>query len=116
MTFEPTLASLQKPVKGAVTLASALKSKSLSSQQTSAVNEALSLKKLTFDMAGPSGVPAARLAVLRSAFRHALADPGTISQASKEGEPLSYTSGTTVTSEVKTAIAQGPTITVYVAK
>lgn len=113
-TFEPTLASLKKAVGSAITLNQALKLTTLTSAQSAAVKEALALSNVTFDFAGPAGIPSARLAVLRAAFKKALADPSTIAAAAKEGEPLSYTSGSTVTSEVQNAIAQASTISTYV--
>lgn len=113
-TFIPTLPTLKKAVGSAESLSSALSSATLTSSQKAAVKEALALSNVTFDMAGPSGIPAARLAALRAAFKTALSDPTTIAAATKEGEPLSYTSGATVASETKTAIAQGNTISTYV--
>lgn len=113
-TFEPTLPTLKKAVGSAITLSQALKLTTLTSAQNAAVKEALALSNVTFDFAGPAGIPSARLAVLREAFKKALADPSTIAAAAKEGEPLSYTSGATVTSEIQTAISQASTISTYV--
>lgn len=113
-TFEPTLPTLKKAVGSAITLNQALKLATLTSAQTAAVKEALALSNVTFDFAGPAGIPSARLAVLREAFKKALADPSTIAAAKKEGEPLSYTSGSKVASEVQSAISQASTISTYV--
>lgn len=114
VTSKPTLPKLVQAAGSAVTLSQALSSATLSSAQTAAIKEAEALSVLDYDFAGPPGIPAARLAVLRDAFQKALADPSTIAQANKESEPLGYVSGSTIATEVDSAISQGASISTYV--
>ncbi len=113
VTSEPTLASLKQAVGNATTLADAMKTATLTSTQTAAINEVQALSNLDFDMAGPPGIPAARLSVLRNAFQKALSDPSTTAKATTESEPLGYVSGPQVASDVTSAIAQGSAILTY---
>lgn len=114
VTSTPTLPKLAQAAGSAVTLSQALSSATLTSAQTSAIKEAEALSLLDYDFAGPPGIPAARLAVLQSAFKQALADPTTIAQANKESEPLGFVSGPSVASQVDSAISQGSSISTYV--
>ncbi|NNN19539.1 MAG: hypothetical protein HKL84_06755 [Acidimicrobiaceae bacterium] len=114
VTFQPTLANLQASVKGAVTLSDALSSVSLGASQQAAVKEALALGGLTYDLGGPPGIPAARLAVLRDALAKVVAESSTIAQASKEGVPLNFVPGATIQSEVVTAVKNASLIAPYV--
>lgn len=114
VTSEPNLSTLKQAVGNAVTLSSALKSVSLTSAETAAINEVQALSDLDFDMAGPPGIPTARLAALRTAFQKAITDPTTIAEAKKESEPLGYVSGSQVSSNVTSAISKGSAILVYV--
>lgn len=114
VTSAPTLPKLVSAAGTAVTLSQALSSTTLTSAQSAAIKEAEALSVLDYDFAGPPGIPAARLAVLRDAFQKALADPSTVAQANKESEPLGFVSGSTVASEVSSAISQGASISTYV--
>ena len=114
VTFQPTLANLQSAVKGSVTLSDALSSANLSAAQSGAVKEALALGALTYDLAGPPGIPAARLAVLRDALAKVVAESSTIAQAAKEGVPLNFVPGATIQSEVVTAVKNSSAISTYV--
>lgn len=114
VTSEPTLSTLSQAVGNATTLSQALKSVTLTSAETAALNEVQALSNLDFDLAGPPGIPAARLAVLRSAFQKALSDPSTVAKANTESEPLGYVSGPQVASNVISAISKGSAILVYV--
>lgn len=114
VTTKPTLPVLVTAAGNAVTLSEALSSATLSSTQKAAINEAIALSALDYDFAGPPGIPAARLAVLRAAFQKAVADPTTVAQATKEGEPLGFIDGASVASQVTTAVANGSTISTYV--
>lgn len=113
-TFEPTLPALANLVNGATTLQEALKSVTLSPTQQAAVSEGVILGNLIFTLAAPAGTPANRVALLRAAFQKVVKMPSVIAQATKEGEPLNSSSGQTVASEVKTAIADGSAISPYV--
>ncbi len=114
VTFTPTLASLQSSVRGAVTLSNALSSVSLGASQSAAVKEALALGGLTYDLAGPAGIPTARLDLLRQALAKVVAERSTIAQASKEGVPLNFVDGATVQSEVVSAVKNAQLIAAYV--
>ncbi len=114
VTSQPTLPKLVKAAGSAVTLQQALSSTTLSSAQSAAIKEAEALSVLDYDFAGPPGIPAAQLSVLRTAFQKALADPSTIAQANKESEPLGFVSGSSVASQVDSAISAGSAIATYV--
>lgn len=60
--------------------------------------------------AGPPGIPKARLAELREAYRKALNDPQLRAQAKKMGRPIDPGYGARVTKEVKDALNQPPAI------
>ncbi len=113
VTSEPTLSTLKQAVGNATTLSSAMNGASLTSSETAAIKEVLALSNLDFDLAGPPGIPAARLSALRSAFKKALSDPSTVSKANNESEPLGYVSGPQVASDVTSAISQGSAILSY---
>lgn len=114
VTFQPTLANLQKSVKGSVTLSTALQSANLSSTQSAAVKEALSLASLTYILAGPAGIPSDRLTVLRDALKKVIAQQSTISDAAKEGVPLNFKDGATIQSEAVAAVKNASLIDSYV--
>lgn len=114
VTTAPTLPVLKKAAGNAITLSQALSSASLNSSQQAAVKEGLALSKLDYDFAGPPGIPAARLAVLRAAFQKAVADSSTVAQANKEGDPIGFVSGASVATQVKAAISNGSAISTYV--
>lgn len=65
------------------------------------------LSRLT---AGPPGIPADRLAVLRQAYKAALADPGLVAEAEKLGLPIAPASGDVVAERIRTAFEQPPEI------
>jgi putative tricarboxylic transport membrane protein len=108
------LPAYQKALSGVPTLQSELAKVSLPAPQTAAVNEALDLSNLSDDFAAPAGLPAADLTALRNAFTKAAADPQLKAQATKESLPLSWISGSSVTSQVKAALSQSNTIAPYV--
>ena len=114
VTTKPTLPVLVKAAGTAVTLSQALSSATLTAPQTAAIKEAIALSSLDYDFAGPPGIPAARLAVLRDAFQKAVADPTTVAQATKEGEPLNFIDGASVATQVTAAITNGAAISAYV--
>lgn len=114
VTFQPSLSKLQKSVKGSVTLSEALSSASLGSTQAAAVKEALALAGLTYDVAGPPGISAARLAVLRDALKKVVAEQSTIAEAAKEGVPLNFVDGATVQANAVTAVSKDSLIAPYV--
>jgi tripartite-type tricarboxylate transporter receptor subunit TctC len=108
------LPSYQKALSGVPTLQSELTKVSLSAPQKAAVTEALDLSNLSDDFAAPAGLSAADLTALRNAFTKAAADPQLKAQATKESLPLSWISGSSVTGQVKSALAQSNTIAPYV--
>ncbi len=114
VTSEPTLPKLKQAVKNAITINQALSSGSLTSAEKAAVNEAESLIELSYDFSGPPGIPAARLAVLQSAFRKAMSDPSTIAEANKESIPLGYVTGQKLASQVSSAVKQGSALSAYI--
>jgi len=78
------------------------------------VKEALLFSDLSDDFAGPPGVPAAELTVLRKAFSHAAASSALQARAKKQSLAIGPTDGATPASEVGTAVLQGPAISPYV--
>lgn len=95
-------------------LSSELSSVTLSTSDSAAVKEALLLSDLSDDFAGPPGIPAAELTVLRNAFSQAAASPALQAQAVKQHLAIGPTDGATLASEVTTAVAQGSAISPYV--
>ncbi|HSZ39050.1 MAG TPA: hypothetical protein VK817_03745 [Trebonia sp.] len=108
------LASYESALSGVPTLTSEMSSVSLSAKQESAVKEALALSNLSDDFAAPPGLPASELTTLRNAFAKAAANPALQAQAKKESLPLSWISGTDVTSQVTTALSNSQSIAPYV--
>jgi tripartite-type tricarboxylate transporter receptor subunit TctC len=95
-------------------LSSELSSVTLSSSDSAAVKEALLLSDLSDDFAGPPGIPAAELTVLRNAFSQAAGSSALQAQAKKQSLAIGPTDGATLASEVATAVTQGPAISPYV--
>ncbi|MGH3166008.1 MAG: hypothetical protein ACRDN0_08945, partial [Trebonia sp.] len=110
------LSSYQTALSGVPTLTSEMSKVTLSSTQQAAVNEALALSDLSDDFAAPAGLPASELTALRNAFVQAAANPALKAQATKQSLPLSYISGTSVTSQVSTALSHSQAIALYVNK
>jgi tripartite-type tricarboxylate transporter receptor subunit TctC len=110
------LASYQSALSGVPTLQSEMSSVSLSAAQQSAVKEALALSNLSDDFAAPSGLPASELTALRNAFAKAAALPALKAQAEKESLPLSWISGSGVSSQVTAALSNSQSIAPYVNK
>ncbi len=109
-----SLSNYQKVLSGVPTLESEMASASLSSGKQSALKEALALSDLSDDFAAPPGLPAGELTALRQAFTAAAALPALQAQATKESLPLSFISGTTVSGQVATALANSGAIAAYV--
>jgi len=109
-----SLSNYQKVLSGVPTLESEMASASLSSGKQAALKEALALSDLSDDFAAPPGLPASELTALRQAFTAAAASPALQAQATKESLPLSFISGTTVSGQVATALANSGTIAAYV--
>jgi tripartite-type tricarboxylate transporter receptor subunit TctC len=107
------LASYQSTLSGVPTLQSETSSVSLSAAQESAVKEALALSNLSDDFAAPAGLPASELTALRNAFAKAAALPALKAQAEKESLPLSWISGSEVTSQVTSALGNSKSISSY---
>ena len=75
-------------------------------ESQSDVLDALSdLGRLT---AGPPGIPAAQLAVLRQAHLKALSDPGLIAEAAKANLPIQPGDGDFVARRIKESLTQTP--------
>jgi tripartite-type tricarboxylate transporter receptor subunit TctC len=110
------LASYQTALSGVPTLQSEMSTVTLSATQKSAVKEALALSNLSDDFAAPPGLPASELTALRNAFSEAAANPALRAQAKKESLPLSWISGTDVTSQVTSALGNSQLIASYVNK
>ena len=108
------LPSYQKALAGVPTLQSELTKVSLPAPQKAAVTEALDLSNLSDDFAAPAGLPASDLTALRNAFAKAAADPALKAQATKESLPLSWISGPSAGSQVKTALSNSSSIAPYV--
>lgn len=75
----------------------------LSSAQSAVLNSFDGIMEMGHDFAAPPGVPAARLAVIRAAFKTAINNPALQAQAKKENLVLGYGSGTLLESIVKAA-------------
>jgi tripartite-type tricarboxylate transporter receptor subunit TctC len=106
--------SYQKALTGVPTLQSEISTAGLSGGKAAAVNEALALSDLSDDFAAPPGLPASELSALRQAFASAAALPALRAQAAKEKLPLSFISGSSVASQVSTALANSGSISQYV--
>lgn len=111
-----TLASYKKALKGVPSLNTELSKTSLSSAESSGVKEALALSDLADDFAGPPGISASRLAVLRSAFSEAAASGALVARATKQSMQVHPTSGSVLAGEVTTAVSQGSAIGPFVSK
>ncbi|MGC8512754.1 MAG: tripartite tricarboxylate transporter substrate-binding protein [Acidimicrobiales bacterium] len=109
-----TTAQYSKLLGNIPSLSSELSSVTLSSSDSAAVKEGLLLSDLSDDFAGPPGIPAAELTVLRDAFSQAAASPALQAQATKQHLAIGPTDGATLASEVTTAVAQGSAISPYV--
>ena len=114
VTGAVTLPSYQKVLSGVPTLQSELSTVSLSAARKAAVQEALTLSNLSDDFAAPAGVPASELSALRQAFSKAASLPALQAQAAKETLPLSFISGSAVSSQVDAAFANASSIAPYV--
>jgi tripartite-type tricarboxylate transporter receptor subunit TctC len=114
VTGAVTLPSYQKVLSGVPTLQSELSTVSLSAARKAAVEEALTLSNLSDDFAAPAGLPAAELSALRQAFSAAASLPALKAQAAKESLPLSFISGSEVSGQVATALANSSAIAPYV--
>lgn len=114
VTAAPALASYQKDVRGVPTLQTELSGASLSSDNSSAVQEALQLSNLADDFAAPPGTPAATLAALRAAFAKAASSPTLQAQAKKQDLPLGPTDGAALSGQVATALQQANAIAPFV--
>jgi tripartite-type tricarboxylate transporter receptor subunit TctC len=114
VTGSVSLPSYQKVLSGVPTIQSELSQVSLSSSKTAAVKEALDLSNLSDDFAGPAGLPASELTALRQAFAKAAVLPALQARAGKTSLPLSFTPGSTVLGQVKTALANSNVIAPYV--
>lgn len=75
----------------------------LSSAQSSILNSFDGIMELGHAFAAPPGVPADRLAALRTAFKDALANPAMQAQAKKENLVVGYGSGSTLESIISSA-------------
>jgi tripartite-type tricarboxylate transporter receptor subunit TctC len=106
------LPSYEKALSGVPTLQSELPQ--LPASKAPAVQEALALSNLSDDFAAPAGLPAGDLTVLRQAFVKAAALPALQAQAQKESLPLAWTSGSTLSGQVNSALSASSTIAPYV--
>jgi tripartite-type tricarboxylate transporter receptor subunit TctC len=116
ITAAPSLSSYRKAFSGTPTLQSELSKVTLSGSQTAAVKEALRLSDLSDDFGGPPGIPAGRLAALRSAFSKAAGEAALKAQATKESLVLDPTDGATLAGQVDLALKQSQSIAPYVSK
>jgi tripartite-type tricarboxylate transporter receptor subunit TctC len=115
LTIGPvSLASYQKVLAGVPGLQSELASAKLPAAKAAAVQEALTLSNLSDDFAAPAGLPAAELTTLRNAFAAAASNSALKAQAVKESLPLSFISGSAVSSQVNQALANSKSIAPYV--
>ena len=108
------LSSYSSALSGVPSLQAEMSKASLTGAKKAAVTEALTLSNLSDDFAAPAGLPASELTALRNAFAKAAALPALKAQAVKEALPLSWISGTAVSSQVKTALAKSSAIAPYV--
>lgn len=67
-------------------------------------------------VAGPPGIPADRLDVLRRAFDKALRDPGLIADAKRIQVPIEPDTGEAVDGKVKRLLSQPPTLVALMRK
>lgn len=95
--------SVQQVISGAPTSSQIISQ--LSGNAKAAVSEAFSLGNLGFSFAGPKGIPADRLAVLRNAFMQAVDSPSVKAQAIKESLSLAPIDGATLAGKIKAALA-----------
>ncbi len=109
-----TTAQYSKLLGNTPSLSSELSSVTLSASDSAALKEALLLSDLSDDFAGPPGIPAAELTVLRTAFSQAASSPALQAQATKQHLAIGPTDGATLASEVTTAVIQGSAISPYV--
>ncbi len=109
-----TTAQYSKLLGNTPSLSSELSSVTLSASDSAAVKEGLLLSDLSDDFAGPPGIPAAELTVLRNAFSQAASSSALQAQATKQHLAIGPTDGATLASEVTTAVAQGSAISPYV--
>jgi tripartite-type tricarboxylate transporter receptor subunit TctC len=114
VTGSVSLPNYQKVLSGVPTIDSEISQVSLSSSNSAAVKEALDLSNLSDDFAAPAGLPASELTALRQAFAKAAALPALKAQAEKTSLPLSFTPGSTLGGQVKTALANSNAIAPYV--
>jgi tripartite-type tricarboxylate transporter receptor subunit TctC len=114
VTGSVSLPSYQKVLSGVPTIQSELSQVSLAGSKAAAVKEALDLSNLSDDFAAPAGLPASELTALRQAFAKAAALPALQAQAEKTSLPLSFTPGSTLVGQVKTALANSNAIAPYV--
>ncbi len=91
------------PLAGVPSISQIEQQFNLSSANASILNSFDGVMEMGHDFAGPPGIPADRLAVLRAAFKKALADPGLAAQAKKENLVLGYGSGSELDSIVQAA-------------
>lgn len=66
--------------------------------------------------AGPPGIPSDRLSALRTAYKHAFADPDFNARAAKSGRPIAPAFGDNVAVRVKAALDQSPQMVAFVKK
>ena len=103
ISSKPTLASLQKAVKGVPTFSqevTALHLK-LSSTQKEALKLGTSLPEFFGTLAAPPGLSAGKLQTLRTAFDNAMQLASTKALAAKSHEPLNYVSGANTLATLK---------------
>ncbi len=109
-----TLPKYRTILQGVPDLASELAKAKLSSAQKAAVKEALTLSNLSDDFAGPPGIPAARLQVLRQAFLTAAKSSALQAAALKASIQVGPIDGATLATQVSQAVAQGSAIGPFV--
>lgn len=109
-----TLPSYHKVLAGVPSLKSELSTVHLSTADHAAVREALALSNLSDDFAGPAGIPPARLAVLRSAFKKAATSPRLLARATKESLQVKPIPGSALGPEVTAALSAAKAIAPYV--
>ncbi len=114
VTASSSLPSYKKVLGSTPTLSSELSHTHLSSSNSAAVKEAVLLSNLSDDFAGPPGISASHLAVLRAAFAKVASSAALKAKAQKESLVLGPTSGPALSTQVRSALTQGKTITPYV--
>lgn len=88
------------------TVVDVAKEQKLPAQTVSALEALSDVMDLGHAWFAPKGVPAGRIAALRSAFQKTMADPKMLAAAKKAGLYPGYESGTQLTSAVEKALAQ----------